>query len=358
MSNLFNTFGSKNTINIGNTAKNALNAVATNTQSVAESIATNAQKVVDSIATNTTAVVNNVFKNIPNLNMISPIGNTFPMKSPSPIQAASPRPSYMSALNNAGPPSSWKPHPALPPVAIFIGVVIVFLVLLYLYSDQINSGWNKIVKYLRELFGMSKKEEVIVYGPAITSPPISPQEERREEHREEHHKGAVERVVESILPAQAGEVFNVETNEYSYYDAEPLCQALGAQLATYDQVKDAWNKGADWCNYGWVKGQVAVYPTQQETFNKLQNGPVEERNACGTVGLNGGYFDNPEMRFGVNCYGRKESQTDKAAAMMSQQGGIPKTTEYLQFDKKVQEFKEDSDSLNVLPWSPEKWSDV
>ena len=34
--------------------------------------------------------------------------------------------------------------------------------------------------------------------------------------------------------------------------------AFDAELASYDQVKDAWQKGADWCNYGWVKGQAAA----------------------------------------------------------------------------------------------------
>jgi hypothetical protein len=344
MSNLFNTFGSKNTINIGNTAKNALNAVATSTQSVVQSIANNTKNVAQSIAVNTQNAFNNVFKNVPSMNILSPIG----------ANTASPKASlnattFMSPLNA----SPWTPHPILKPVAIFIFTVIGFLVVLSFYSEQVSIGWNNITKFVRSFFVKSNVNDDIPFEPAITRPPVPPQEEQKNDN-----PTPIERIVESILPAQADEVFNVETNEYSYYDAEPLCQALGAELATYDQVKDAWNKGADWCNYGWVKGQVAVYPTQKGTFEKLQNGPAEERGACGEVGLNGGYFDNPEMRFGVNCYGKKVSQTEKAAAMMSQSGGIPKTTEYLQFDKKVQEFKQDTDSLNVLPWSQEKWSDV
>ena len=62
--------------------------------------------------------------------------------------------------------------------------------------------------------------------------------------------------------------------------------AFGAELATYDQVRDAWKSGADWCNYGWVKGQAAVYPTQQETYDKLQTGAEDQRMACGMPGVN------------------------------------------------------------------------
>jgi hypothetical protein len=92
-----------------------------------------------------------------------------------------------------------------------------------------------------------------------------------------------------IMPGT--EVFNISSNRYTYNDAEPLCKALGAELATYDQVKDAWTKGADWCNYGWVKGQMAVYPTSEETYQKTQGGSEEGRQACGRPGINGGYFD-------------------------------------------------------------------
>ena len=106
-------------------------------------------------------------------------------------------------------------------------------------------------------------------------------------------------VINKLIPGRK-QVFNVSANKYTYSDAEPLCKALGAQLATYDQVKQAWDEGADWCNYGWVKGQAAVYPTQKSTFDELQGGSTDdERLACGQPGVNGGFFDNPELRFGV-----------------------------------------------------------
>jgi hypothetical protein len=165
--------------------------------------------------------------------------------------------------------------------------------------------------------------------------------------------------VEKILPGSFGtgpgasQVFNVSSNKYTYYDAEPLCKALGAELATYDQVKDAWSKGADWCNYGWIKGQMAVYPTSDESFNKLQKGPAEQQLACGRPGVNGGYFDNPELRYGVTCYGSKPSKENHD--VMNGVTATPTSPDALEFDKKVAEYKLDADTIGIMPFNTNKW---
>jgi hypothetical protein len=150
------------------------------------------------------------------------------------------------------------------------------------------------------------------------------------------------------LPQRA-EVFNVSRNIYTFNDASAVCRALGADLATYDQVKEAYEHGADWCNYGWVKGQMAVYPTQKETFEKLQKGPESSRKACGNVGINGGYFDNPELRFGVNCYGMRPSK--RATDAISNEIQLPKSADEVEFDKKVQRYRDQLDQMQVLPFS-------
>jgi hypothetical protein len=150
-------------------------------------------------------------------------------------------------------------------------------------------------------------------------------------------------------------VFNVSQNKFTYYDAEPLCNALGAELATYEQVKKAWNNGADWCNYGWVKGQMAVYPTQKQTYDKLQMGPADQRGACGTVGINGGYFDNPEFKYGVNCYGNKPSQSSHDEAMLMSQGKAPKTPATLKVDALRAEYINQADSMFVRPFNDSAW---
>jgi hypothetical protein len=152
------------------------------------------------------------------------------------------------------------------------------------------------------------------------------------------------------------EVFNVSRNMYTYNDASAVCAAMGADLASYEQVQEAYTKGADWCNYGWTKGQLAVYPTQKATWEKLQKGPAEYRSACGRPGVNGGFFDNPELRFGVNCYGIKppRNATDE---LLESQVALPPTTAEIEFDKKVQKYREQLNTITVLPFHKGQWTE-
>jgi len=156
--------------------------------------------------------------------------------------------------------------------------------------------------------------------------------------------------VETALSSGNKQVFNVNRNVYRFSDAEPLCRAFGAELATYDQVKDAYKAGADWCNYGWVKGQLAVYPTQQETYDKLQSGPENARMSCGIPGINGGHFPNEDQRFGVNCYGPRPVET--ALDQKIQEADHSN----IAFDREVNRFKAERDTIAVTPWSSKQWS--
>jgi hypothetical protein len=158
----------------------------------------------------------------------------------------------------------------------------------------------------------------------------------------------------SLLPTK-GEVFNVSKNIYTYSDASAVCSAFDAELATFEQVQAAYESGADWCNYGWTKGQMAVYPTQKDTYEKLQKGPAEYRSACGQPGINGGYFDNPDLRFGVNCFGQRPAQN---ATDELQNNGVelPPTTEMIEYDKKVQRFREQLGTTTVLPFRRGQWT--
>jgi len=223
-------------------------------------------------------------------------------------------------------------------ILIFIILLGVFITLMVVFRQQIEDSWNSSMDVINGYF----KEKP---QPQVTNP--SPQ------MGEPGEPEKTPSLVEKILPG-GSDVFNVSSNKYTFYDAEPLCKAFGAELATYDQVKDAWAKGADWCNYGWVKGQMAVYPTSDKTYAKLQAGPEDQRMACGQPGLNGGYFDNPEMRFGVTCYGNKPPQSkhdEKIAAI-----GTPISPDALAFDKKVSQFKSDADHVGILPFNHERWN--
>jgi hypothetical protein len=72
--------------------------------------------------------------------------------------------------------------------------------------------------------------------------------------------------------------------------------------------------------------------------------------------VNGGFFDNPEMRFGVNCYGVKPSQTANDQKMLEERGVLPRTTSTLLMDQQAQEYKERLASIGVLPFNAKEWS--
>jgi len=112
------------------------------------------------------------------------------------------------------------------------------------------------------------------------------------------------------------EVFNVSNNLYTYDDAKSVCSSYGARLANYDEIEEAYNKGAEWCNYGWSDGQMAFFPTQKDTWSVLQRNKARA-NDCGRPGVNGGYMANPHIKFGVNCYGKKPVASEADLALMN-----------------------------------------
>lgn len=228
---------------------------------------------------------------------------------------------------------------------VIIGVIIASMIAaIYFFYDKIKSLIPDSVRYIFSGGDMTPAVPAAVASAPVTNGPPT---------NVEPPTPAAASSVESILPGKK-EVFNVSSNRYTYTDAEPLCRALGAQLATYDQVKAAFDGGADWCNYGWTKGQLALYPTQQETYDKLQLGPEGQRMACGKPGLNGGHFDNPELRFGVNCYGIKPNQSQHDAAKQTE--GAPISPGALEFDKKVSQFKTEADNIGIMPFRKDVWT--
>jgi len=106
------------------------------------------------------------------------------------------------------------------------------------------------------------------------------------------------------------EVYHIRDNVFTYDEAKAVCNAYDAKLATIEQMIDSVNNGANWCNYGWTEGQMALYPIQKDFWEKLQQTPLKKYE-CGVPGLNGGYFKNSGYKFGANCYGVKPDQEDK-----------------------------------------------
>ena len=150
------------------------------------------------------------------------------------------------------------------------------------------------------------------------------------------------------------QVFNIPGNYYNYSNAKALCQAYGSKLATYKQVEDSYDNGGEWCNYGWSEGQMALFPTQQKTFDNLQKIKSHE-NDCGRPGINGGFMANPNIRFGVNCYGNKPKITEEEEELMKTATPYPETVKDIAFQKRVDFWKDKVDQILVSPFNYNTW---
>ena len=145
------------------------------------------------------------------------------------------------------------------------------------------------------------------------------------------------------------EVFHIADNKFTYDDAQAVCAAYDSQLATLEQILDAYNHGAEWCGYGWSAGGMALYPTQKGTWDALQQeSDQKKRTACGRPGVNGGYFD-PSSKFGVNCYGIKPQGNVKLPTPLP-------GTDQDAFNGAVAKFKAMIKSFNLDPYSRAVWS--
>lgn len=140
------------------------------------------------------------------------------------------------------------------------------------------------------------------------------------------------------------EVYYVSGNDYTYNDAAAVCAAYGADLASYDQLMQAYSEGADWCGYGWTQGGMALYPTQESTWKTLQ-GEIDntKRTACGRPGVNGGYFD-PNTKFGVNCFGVKPADKGERPPLPGQDKNA------------INKFKSMLGKMSISPYNRSEWS--
>jgi hypothetical protein len=151
------------------------------------------------------------------------------------------------------------------------------------------------------------------------------------------------------------QVFNIPENDFVYPDAEAVCKAYGARLATYQEVEEAYEDGADWCNYGWSEGQMALFPTQQKTFDKLQKIEGHEHD-CGRPGINGGYIANPALKFGVNCYGYKPRMTSADEELMENRPIYPKSLKDQAIEERVNYWKDKLSEILISPFNHKSWS--
>ena len=161
----------------------------------------------------------------------------------------------------------------------------------------------------------------------------------------------------SVVPEimRAKQVFHIPNNKYTYEDSKAVCSAYGGRLATYKEIEKAHQKGGDWCSFGWSENQMALYPTQYNKWKNLQSIEGHEHD-CGRPGINGGYIDNPNIKFGINCYGYKPKITQTEVQNMKNVPLYPKTVKEIEFDQKVDYWKAQLENITVAPFNHNNWS--
>lgn len=215
---------------------------------------------------------------------------------------------------------------------IFSTIIIVILVILILVNALQYFFSINVTAYIQGLFSPKTTVDIVVDQSAYQPSPVPEIKFRKQ-------------------------VFNIPGNYYTYDNAKALCTAYGAELATYDQIEKAYNNGAEWCNYGWSADQLALFPTQKKTYDNLQTIPGH-KNDCGRPGINGGYIANPNVKFGVNCYGNKPKITSDEEELMKTASPYPETPEDIAFQKKVDMMKNNLDKILVSPFNHNTWGEL
>lgn len=148
------------------------------------------------------------------------------------------------------------------------------------------------------------------------------------------------------------EVFHISNNKYNYQEAKDACEEYDARLATYDEIERAYENGANWCSYGWSKEQLGLFPTQKNIYNELKKIPGHQHD-CGRPGINGGYMANPNVKFGVNCYGVKPKAKANDKSYMHALNHSPKLSSGMTMEQ-VREAR--LSEMIVAPFNNNIWS--
>ena len=103
---------------------------------------------------------------------------------------------------------------------------------------------------------------------------------------------------------------------------------------------------------------MAYFPTQKSTWTELQKNP-KAKNNCGRPGINGGYMGNANLKFGVNCFGKKPSPSDDDVRRLeSKKYQLDPETKYdKDMKNKMEKWKKNADKvLQLNSYNGNMWS--
>lgn len=164
--------------------------------------------------------------------------------------------------------------------------------------------------------------------------------------------GAEEKILhpEGEVEIDGKQVFNISQNIFTYSDAKLVCRSFGAELATVEQLMEAYKRGANWCNMGWTGDQMGAYPIQKEFWESLSEEDINSEK-CGTPGINAGYYKNTDFKFGANCYGIKPKPHNKERINLNY------INQYSESEKQIMKFKRNRNKYTIQPFNTDYWSE-
>ena len=226
------------------------------------------------------------------------------------------------------------------PNFVLIGVAAVFGLLLIIITFYIISAQKQLPNNSNNSYGYNKRHHSLPTPTAavlsLSSSSLIP--------------ATTQAPMVTLSNPSLKQVFNIKENIYTLDDAGGVCGALGADVASINQLIDAHKNGADWCNVGWTSDGLAAYPIQYSTWKTLQDNDPNKRNICGDVGINLARND-PNLLYGVNCFGIKPepkgNEKVKDTVISDKQAAL---------NAKIAQFRKNMNAIGVGPFNNDKWS--
>ena len=163
-------------------------------------------------------------------------------------------------------------------------------------------------------------------------------------------------------PEASEEVFHVGGNKYNYKKQRQYVKHIILDLLLIVKLKMHTIKVLNGVVMDGLKDQMALFPTQKVTWDKLQKtgkcGPNAHNNDCGRPGINGGFIDNPMVRFGVNCYGIKPEESEEDKKRNEDMQPYPKTKAEIELDKLAAKYKKKIKDMDLRPFNKLQWKEM